>query len=90
METIKLKSFLFAILFVPFCLIAQNKEVQMEGPAAELEVNGIIFSSRGGIKFPDGTIQTTAYLNTGGTMMEKDLSALVVEFSPTSGIIGPA
>ncbi|WP_341225462.1 type VI secretion system tube protein Hcp [uncultured Arcticibacterium sp.] len=71
-------------------IIAQEKKGVSMAPAPELEVNGIIFSSSGGVKFPDGTIQTTAYLNTGSPAMDMDLSGLVIEFDPATGIEGPA
>ena len=77
------------ILSTPFILFAQDKKAISVSPAPELEVNGIIFSSSGGVKFPDGTVQTTAYL-TANPAMESGLSALVIEFAPASGITGPA
>jgi type VI secretion system secreted protein Hcp len=77
------------ILSNPFILFAQDKKAISVSPAPELEVNGIIFSSSGGVKFPDGTVQTTAYL-TANPAMESGLSALVIEFAPASGITGPA
>lgn len=61
-------------------------------PTERLEVNGIIFTRQGGVKFPDGTIQTTAYIPGSAMMMESGLSALVVEFAqgPTINVSGPA
>jgi type VI protein secretion system component Hcp len=77
------------ILSTPFILFAQDKKAISVSPAPELEVNGIIFSSSGGVKFPDGTVQTTAYL-TVNPATESGLSALVIEFAPASEITGPA
>lgn len=37
-----------------------NVGIGTSNPASKLEVNGIIHSTGGGIKFPDGTVQTTA------------------------------
>jgi parallel beta-helix repeat protein len=34
-------------------------------PSEKLEVKGVIFSSAGGVKFPDGTTQLTAFTSTG-------------------------
>ena len=34
-----------------------------ENPTEVLEVNGMIYTSTGGVKFPDGTTQTTASSN---------------------------
>lgn len=39
-----------------------NIGIGKDNPAEKLDVNGIIRSSAGGFKFPDGTIQTTAVL----------------------------
>ncbi|AWW00259.1 type VI secretion system tube protein Hcp [Arcticibacterium luteifluviistationis] len=81
--------FIFLFLSTTVLFAQETKGVSM-APAPELEVNGIIFSSSGGIKFPDGTIQTTAYLNTGSPAMDMDLSGLVIEFDPATEIEGPA
>jgi type VI protein secretion system component Hcp len=80
---------LVLILIFPFVLLAQVKTVTTV-PAAEMEVNGIIFSSRGGVKFPDGTIQTTAFVVDGTGMVNAGLSGLVMEFAATSLVEGPA
>ncbi len=86
-------------LVVLFSLISlsvfgQNVGIGLDSlPTEKLEVNGIIFSRQGGVKFPDGTIQTTAY-NPGGSMMmmETGLSGLVIEFPqhPSINVSGPA
>ena len=39
---------------------AGNVGIGDTSPSEKLEVNGIIYSNSGGIKFPDGTVQTTA------------------------------
>nr|HMS68301.1 hypothetical protein [Saprospiraceae bacterium] len=85
-------------LVVLFSLISisvfgQNVGIGLDSlPTEKLEVNGIIFSRQGGVKFPDGTVQTTAYIPGGGTMMETGLSGLVMEFAqgPNINVSGPA
>ncbi len=89
MNTITLKFIFTLLLITPFSLFAQGKKITTEPPAAEMEVNGIIFSSRGGVKFPDGTIQTTAYV-VGNNMMQMGLTGIVMKFPSSSSIIGPA
>ncbi len=42
-----------------------NVGIGTETPTSELEVNGTIYSSDGGFKFPDGTTQTTAAIGNG-------------------------
>ena len=42
-------------------LSAQNVGVGTSAPSEKLEVEGLIFTNQGGVKFPDSTIQTTAY-----------------------------
>lgn len=44
-----------------------NVGIGSNNPTSKLEVNGVIHSSSGGIKFPDGTTQTTAYSASGAT-----------------------
>jgi len=39
-----------------------NVGIGTTSPASRLEVNGVINTTSGGVKFPDGTTQTTAYL----------------------------
>ena len=41
-------------------VISQNVGIGTTNPSEKLEVNGIVYSNLGGIKFPDNTIQTTA------------------------------
>ncbi|WP_235296277.1 type VI secretion system tube protein Hcp [Portibacter marinus] len=86
-----MKTLLLLSLCFPLLLSAQNIGIGTPIPSEKLEVNGIIFSSQGGIKFPDGTIQTTAYSPPPG-MMQNGLSAMVIEFAQVSGInvSGPA
>lgn len=43
-----------------------NVGIGTSSPSAKLEVNGLIHSTLGGIKFPDGTVQTTAASGGGG------------------------
>lgn len=84
-----------ALLFslISLSIFGQNVGIGLDNPPTEkLEVNGIIFSRQGGVKFPDGTVQTTAYVPGSGMMMETGLSGLVIEFSQGPGInvSGPA
>jgi hypothetical protein len=45
------------------CVTSDNKVgIGTDAPAQKLSVNGIIESTSGGIKFPDGTVQTTKTL----------------------------
>ena len=82
---------LLTLLLSPVFLFSQNVGIGTTDPTEKLEVNGIIFTSQGGVKFPDGTIQTTAYTPTAG-MMQMNLTGLVVEFasSPQVNVVGPA
>ena len=86
-----MKNLIILFAFIPTILMAQDPEnvgIGTTQPTEKLEVNGIIFSNSGGIKFPDGTIQTTAYTQMG--MMPSGLSGLVVEFDLSSSVTGPA
>jgi hypothetical protein len=83
-----MKYLLTTLLFVPIYLFSQNIGIGTVEPREKLEVNGIIFTSQGGVKFPDGTVQTTAYMPPPG-MMQMGLSGLVMELAPSSGIVGP-
>lgn len=82
-----MKHLLTILLFVPMYLFSQNVGIGTVGPTEKLEVNGIIFTSQGGVKFPDGTIQTTAYV--APSIMQMGLSALVMEFDESADITGP-
>ena len=59
-------------------MLAQNVGIGTTNPTEKLEVNGIIFAIQGGIKFPDGSIQTTAYQ--ANNPPDTNLTALVIEF----------
>lgn len=48
-------------------LSAGNVGIGTTAPASALEVNGVIHSSTGGFRFPDGTLQTTAASGSGGS-----------------------
>jgi type VI secretion system secreted protein Hcp len=67
-----------------FIVFGQNVGIGTTQPTEKLEVNGIIFSKTGGVKFPDGSVQTTAY--TPATANQATLSGLVVEFAPEVAI----
>lgn len=85
---------LMASVLLLFCLpmFGQNVGIGTDVPTEPLEVNGIIFTSQGGVKFPDGTVQTTAYVPGTSTMMPAGLSGLVIEFAQVAAvnIMGPA
>jgi hypothetical protein len=71
------KIFLFVtgLLLIGSSIFAQDMTIDSNGnvgigtanPSQRLSVNGIIESTGGGIKFPDGTVQTTASSGGGGT-----------------------
>ncbi len=84
-----MKNIIYFFLLSPFCLFSQNVGIGTTNPSEKLEVNGIIFTSQGGVKFPDGSVQTTAYIQN-GNMMETGLSGLVIEFERSANIKGPA
>jgi hypothetical protein len=44
------------------CVIGGKIGIGTDSPAQKLSVNGIIETTSGGVKFPDGTIQTTKTL----------------------------
>ncbi len=52
---------------------AGNLGVGLAAPTAKIQANGIIHSTVGGFKFPDGTIQTTAGGGGGGSTETVDL-----------------
>lgn len=88
MKTTSIKLIFVLFLSFPLGLIAQIANSVAVDPAAGLEVSGIIFSSRGGVKFPDGSVQTTAYLSAESITTQADLSAIVMEFAATTLIEG--
>lgn len=45
----------------------QRIGIKTKTPTTPLEVNGVVYSSSGGFKFPDGTTQTTASSGSAGT-----------------------
>ena len=88
MKKMRIKIIVGLVLCVPQLINAQATKSTSTDPAAEFQVSGIIFSSRGGVKFPDGSVQTTAYLAPSGNTAETALSAIVIEFDPASLIEG--
>lgn len=78
-----MKSFVcLFILSLVGSLSAQNVGIGTNSPSEKLQVNGIIYSSQGGIRFPDNTIQTTAaYGNNGGAFSETGPLVLTIENS---------
>jgi type VI secretion system Hcp family effector len=51
------------ILLIAFTIQSQNVGIGQLSPSEKLEVNGIVYSNQGGIKFPDLSIQSTAAYN---------------------------
>ena len=61
-----MKNSIYLLLFCFFnttIIIGQNVGVGVPLPSEKLEVAGIIYSNDGGIRFPDHTLQSTAYYN---------------------------
>ena len=54
---------LIVTIFVPV-LSGQNVGIDIENPSEKLQVSGIIHTTEGGLRFPDGSLQTTAAMNT--------------------------
>ena len=81
------KGYLFAYdrdtgTFGNLALGSGNVGIGTNYPSEMLHVNGVIYSSSGGIKFPDGTLQTTAGGGGGG--------GLVLPYAGTAATSGPA
>ena len=51
----------------PDVVVGGRLGIGVEKPQEKLEVDGMIYTKKNGFKFPDGTIQTTAAANRGGT-----------------------
>ncbi len=47
-------------LGIPEMILGQNVGIGTENPSEKLQVAGLVFSSDGGFKFPDGSVQTRA------------------------------
>ena len=62
-----------------------NVGIGTNAPASKLSVAGTIESTTGGIKFPDGTVQTTAATGTGGTSIWAQ-SGAVISYDGNVGI----
>lgn len=56
----KLLSISLLIVFISIEANTQNVGIGTNSPSEKLEVNGIVYTNFGGIKFPDNTIQQTA------------------------------
>ncbi|NNF33945.1 MAG: hypothetical protein HKN68_07540 [Saprospiraceae bacterium] len=52
------------ICFSLFQISAQNVGIDINSPTEKLQVNGVMHTTQGGVRFPDGTLQTTAAMNT--------------------------
>jgi hypothetical protein len=64
--------------------VSGNVGIGIEYPEEKLEVAGIIHSTEGGFKFPDGTVQTSASLGN-GSGGEGDISAVYAGAGLTGG-----
>ncbi|MEL6539018.1 MAG: hypothetical protein AAFQ98_26615, partial [Bacteroidota bacterium] len=62
-----------------------NVGIGTSNPVSKLEVNGTIHSTEGGIKFPDGTVQTTAVNN--GTAWNQSGSVMYWQMDQQPGAI---
>ncbi len=76
------------LMFIPFIGSSQNKVgIGTTNPSEKLEVNGIIYSNQGGIRFPDQTLQETAAYNGEGAqyaaMPKLQPYMLIVTTNPT-------
>ena len=63
-----------------------NVGIGTTAPASKLTVGGVIESTSGGVKFPDGTVQTTAVNKTSSPALQPFARSLVVLLPP----VGPA
>lgn len=74
-----------------FAIPEGNVGVGVENPNEKFEVSGMIYSSAGGFKFPDGTIQTTAVngiMGDGHSLDSSDGSSTDVVYVDDSGFVG--
>jgi type VI protein secretion system component Hcp len=81
-----IRNFIFLLILFPFIGFSQgNVGIGTTDPPREkLEVNGIIFTSgNGGIRFPDGSLQTTAASNM--TQTSSAPGALVLQMTGFGG-----
>jgi hypothetical protein len=62
-----------------------NVGIGTTGPASRLTVVGVIESTSGGVKFPDGTVQTTAVNKTSSPALQPFARSLTVQFPPGGG-----
>lgn len=62
-----MKQMLAVLMLFPMLLWSQNVGIGTNNPTEKLQVNGMIYTSQGGIKFPDNSVQTTAAFNNSGT-----------------------
>jgi type VI protein secretion system component Hcp len=52
------------VLFFPMnCLMSQNVGIDVINPSEKLQVRGVMHTTQGGVRYPDGTLQTTAAFN---------------------------
>jgi hypothetical protein len=61
-----------------------NVGIGTDTPASKLEVDGVIHSTTGGVKFPDGTTQTTAASGSTGSILAGTFKNLIVKSNTTN------
>jgi type VI protein secretion system component Hcp len=76
------------LLFISFNVSAQYVGVVINNPTEKFQVNGVMHTTQGGVRFPDGTLQATAalYANTTGEIPEY---AVQIYFSYDNGSSSP-
>lgn len=75
-------------LLITLCISvnSQNVGIGTVSPTEKLEVSGIMYTNDGGVRFPDGTLQTTA-AQSGNEVAASDTK--LVGFLRINGITGP-
>ena len=87
MKTLRHLSFLLSFaLFFCLSVNGQNVGIGTPTPSEKLEVSGIMYTNEGGVRFPDGTLQTTA-AQSGNEVAASEVKA--VGFLRINGISGP-
>lgn len=77
-------------LFIIHFSFSQNIGVGVQTPSEKLEVDGIVFSSSGGIMFPDSTLQVSAASNHTFEAAADSRQYILMEIDDGSGFIeGP-
>lgn len=61
----KLSNILLLIFIVVPSISGQNVGIDINNPTEKLQVNGVMHTAQGGVRFPDGTLQTSAAMSIG-------------------------